>query len=86
MEPEMIAADTNLVKMPATRYRPAGFYAYTVETPEQVAALPYYYVAMLSRQTGFANPLACTDAWMGGPFTVVGLPHGTHARRKDGVW
>jgi len=53
-----------------------GVYAYTVETADQVARLPYFYLCALSDQTHFVYPHRTTALWMGGPFTVLGFRKG----------
>ena len=64
---------------PTTVLMPSGAYAYTVETADQVAHLPYYYLCALSDQTHFTYPHQTTALWMGGPFTVLGLRKGGRA-------
>ncbi len=58
---------------------PSGACAYTVETADQVARLPYFYLCALSDQTGFVYPHRATDIWFAGPVTVLGLRKGGRA-------
>lgn len=52
---------------------PSGAIAYTCETADQVAGLPFYYLCQLSDQTHFTYPHKAVARWMSGPFTVLGF-------------